>query len=351
MGSEVAGGGRGTRRRALLVGGLVLVLLVAGVVGAVVVGDRNRDAPVAAVRAYVEAIARGDAAAAHAAVDPTTFADGVDPALAGAALASARTRIVVERVSLEHDADLAEDVVEVRVDYALASSRRSAVLRAQRADTGLVDTWRVLDAMLVPVRVQTNETAFDTATLSGVVVPVGGPHFQGFPERRFFVYPGVYELRGVESRYLRAQPRAITVDRAGSGERPANTDATLTSAAIDYRATPELTSTVATRLAEHITACFADAPEAPRGCPPDVYAYADRGLRLLRQPDLRSIAHYQVDHRADGDVEPSLRLRAENGSLAYTGHDGRERRQSFYAYGRIVVTPEDGLTITFTSEL
>ncbi|MGX7826643.1 hypothetical protein ACTG9Q_16275 [Actinokineospora sp. 24-640] len=351
MGSGSTEGGRGNRRGLALIGALVLVLLlVVGVAAVVVVGNRNRDAPLAAVRAYVEAIARGDAAAAHAAVDPATYADGVDPALAGAALASAQARVVIERVSLEHDADLAEDIVEVRVDYALASSRHSAVLRAQRADTGLVDTWRVLDPLLVAMRVQTNEPAFDTATLGGVVVPVSGPRPQGFPERRFFVYPGVYELRGLESRYLRAAQKTVTVNRIGSGERPADT-ANLTDAVVSYQATPELTSTVATRLAEHITACFADAPKAPPGCPPDVYAYADEGVRLLRQPDLRSIAHYQVDYRADGDIEPSLRLRAENGRLAHTGHDGGERRQSFYAYGRVVVTPEDGLSITFTSEL
>ena len=336
-------------RRAVVSAVVVVVLLVGGVVGTVLVTNRNQDAPVAVVREYVDAIARGDATAANAAVDPRTFAEGVDLALLSDKV-SAKERITVEDVSLEPDAKLGADVVEVRVEYALGNTDSSVVLRVQRAGTtaGVLDDWRVIDPLLVPVRLETNVPTLDTASLGGVPVPVGGPSDNGFPQRPFFVYPAVYDLRADESRYLDGEPKPVVATSLELGERPMYSDDQTVRAAVPYQATPDLTSMITTQLADHVTACFAG---KQTGCPLQVVGYEPGSLRLDRQPTLESLTSYQVEYQADGSTEPMLAFRAENGRLTYFDEEGDEHSDGFRITGRVVVTPEDEVTITFTDDL
>jgi hypothetical protein len=350
---EAAPGVPRRSRRAVAAAIALTVLLVAGIVVGTVAVNHNADAPLAAVRAYVDAIARGDAAAANAAVDPRHFADGVDRALlTDDVLGSAAQRIVVRQVDLNFDADIAADVVKVDVTYDLGNTQTSVVLRAKRAGTtaGLLHDWRVIDPLLVPVRVETNEARLDTASLGGATVPVSGPVRDGFPERHFFVYPAIYELRGHESRYLTAAPNPVVATGRDFEERPADTDTQTAEAQLSYRATPELVKTVTGRLATYVADCVARAPDVPPNCPYFLDAYADfaTNIRLHRQPTLDSIQSYQVDYRPDGTTKPSLRFAAGSGSFSYVGSDGEDRNQEFSASGRIVVTPDDDLTVTFT---
>ncbi len=353
-GDDTAAPGAPRRSRRAVVAALALtVLLVAGIVVGTVVVNHNADAPLAAVREYVDAIARGDAAAANAAVDPRHFAEGVDPALlTDEVLGSASRRIVVREVDLRFDADIAADVVEVDVTYDLGDTQTSVVLRAKRAGTtaGLLHDWRVIDPLLVPVRVETNEARLDTASLGGATVPVSGPVRDGFPDRRFFVYPATYEVRGHESRYLTATPNQVVATGKDFEERPADTDTQTAEAQLSYRATPELTSAVTSRLATYVTDCVARASNMPSNCPYFLKASADfaTNIRLRRQPTLDSIQSYQVDYGPEGTTKPSLRFAANSGSFSYVSSEGENRNQEFSANGRIVVTPDDDLTVTFT---
>jgi hypothetical protein len=342
-------------RRARISALVLAVLLVAGVTGGILVTNHNSDAPVAVVRAYVEAIARGDAATANRLVDPRRYGDGVDPALlTDKVLRSAKQRITVGEVKLAYDADLSGDAVDVQVEYALgAKFRASMLLRVERAGTtaGVLHDWRVIDPLLVPVRVETSEPRLDTASLGAATIPVGGPSVNGWPERPVFVYPGVYELRGHESRYLTAEPDTLVATNQSYGERPADVDRQQVRGALQYQATPKLTAIVADRLTDYVTACVAAAPKVPRDCPGRIRAYADfaTDLKLDRRPDIESIQSYQVDYRTERD-EPSLRMLAENGRFSYR-YEGERDDEGFLAYARIVVTPRDDLTITFDSVL
>jgi len=294
----------------------------------------------------------GDAVAANAAADPTSFAEGVDPALlTGEMLASAEQRITVADVALEYDADLSADIVEVRVTYEVGSSGGKVVLRAQRAGTTafLFDDWEVIDPLLVPVRITSNQPDFDTGSFGSATVPVVGDDLDESPEHRVFVYPAAYELHGVES--LMAGPETVVASGTTYSARPANTAEQTVEASLLYAATPELRSTAAARLADHMDACFAPGPDVPKGCPRQLYAGDETDSRLVEQPSVEFIGNYQVEHTPEDSVEPHLRLEAKHGRLAYRDSDGDERTEQFYAYGQVVIGPGEQLTITFTTDL
>lgn len=328
------------RNRLVLAGGLALLaLLVAGFVVAAVVHDRNEDAPVRAVRAYVDAIARGDARAANGMVDPA-----VDRALlTDDVLRSAEERMTVDEVALEFGEDVAADVVEVRVEYRVRERTSSALLRVQRAGAtaGVLHEWRVLDPLLVPVEVQTLEPRLDTARLGGATIPVGGPTLGGFPQHRVHAYPGAYELRGIESRYLAAERKTVDVAHLGSTERPLAAEPLRVE--LSYPPTAELTAAVDARLAEHLAACFAGTPQLPAGCPLDAYAYRERGPRLEGTPRT-TLRYYQVEHVPGSPPEPALGFTAEG---FFRADDGGHR--SYLVGGRVLVSPADEVTVTFTS--
>jgi hypothetical protein len=344
-----------SRRRWWILAVVVVVLAAAAITGAVVVSGRNEDAPVEAVRAYVDAIARGDARAANALVDPKSFGTGVDPALlTDELLRSAKQRITVDDVAVDFSSDLDADVIEVDVDYFLAGRQFSVTLRAKRAGTtaGLLHEWRVIDPLLVPVLAQTNEPRLETARFGAGTVPVSGTEYGGFPQRRFFVYPGVYELGGHPSRYLSAPPKDVVAANLDYGARPADSADYDVTGVVYYQATTELKDTLTDRMVDHAAACVAAVPKAPANCPYTILSSADlvTSMRVDRQPAVGSIQTYQVDY--DGErTEPSLRMMSVPGTFAYTDIDGAKGTELFTVYARIVVTPDDELTITFTMEL
>jgi hypothetical protein len=335
---------RPTRR--FRIAALVLaVLLVAGITGGVIVMSHNESAPLDAVRAYVDAIARGDASGANAMVDPERLKQDVDPALlTDKVLGSAEERITIKDVHLDTDADPAADIVEVQVNYTLGEYEETVTLRAERtvATLGVLDNWRVIDPLLVPVQLDTNLPSFDTASLGGTAtVPVGGEVDAGWPERRFFIYPGVYDLSGQKSRYLTTQAEDVVT----------HTDLSLRPPTVHYEVTPELVNEVLKRLTKHLNACVAAMPKVPGDCPRVLDAYADfaTGVKLDGAPTVDYIGANQVEHGSDGKTEPPLQFSA-GGYFSYSNEEGEWTRDRFNANGQIAVTPDDDLTVTFAQE-
>lgn len=335
-------------RRAKITALVLAVLVVVGVTGGIVVVNHNADAPVAVVREYVEAIARGDATTANRLSDPRGFGKGVDPALlTDEVLRSAKQRIKVEKVDL-YKGDLSSDVVEVQVEYSLGERYGATViLRAQRSGTtaGVFHEWRVIDPLLTLVQVEVSEPLLDTASLGAATVPAGG-RGGDWPARRAYVYPGVYELRGHESRYLTTRPQTVVAVHDGYDQRPSDAEEAARGSLV-YQATPELTGIVADRLAKYVTACAAAAPKVPANCPEPLLLRADYAsdIRVAHQPRIESIQSYQTE-----PGEPSLRMIANSGSFSYRSA-GRLEFEDFRAYAWITVTPADDLTITFTVRL
>jgi hypothetical protein len=333
------------------IGALVLaVLLVVGVTVGFIVTNLNRDAPLAEVRAYVDAIARGDASAANAMVDPARPGSGVDTALlTDEVMRSAKQRITVEDVRLSPGADPSADTVEVLVQYALVSEQPfTATLRAQRAGSaaGVLERWRVIDPLLVPAVIETNVPSLGTASLGPATVPTSGITADGWPERRLFVYPAVYEVRGHKSRYLASNALtmpAIGHQWSGTVARP------VFRTTLHYEATRELVDAVNTRIPGYVTACFAALPRTPRDCPRRLTLWSQNftGIRLERQPRVEEIEVY--DRLYDEATKPSLLFSPDNGAFSYIA-DGKRQRTYLHADGWILVSPDDHLTITFTSQ-
>ncbi|HWM01450.1 MAG TPA: hypothetical protein VNP92_03850 [Actinophytocola sp.] len=352
-----------TRRRTwiLAIAGLVVVVLV--VTGVIVVSMRNDDAPTDAVREYLDAIARGDGPTANALVDPRSFAKDVDPKLLTDALRSAKKRITVEEVNVAKGADLNADMVGVEVAYRLnhrmrggLGARGAATLRVKRAGTtaGVLDEWQVIDPLLVPFIVENNQAWLRPASLDGTPVPVSGPALDGWPERRFYVYPGVYELHGHKSRYLKATPQTVVAESAPSyDERPHDGKPPAEELYLRYEASAELTSTVADRLTDHVTACFAAVPKVPDNCPGDLskrLSYVT-DIRLTQQPDPPTFDRNALEYYTDDELESSWSFQADNGSFSFIDEDfpedDEQRTESLTTYGSIDITPDDDLTVTF----
>jgi hypothetical protein len=162
----------------------------------------------------------------------------------------------------------------------------------------------------------------------------------------------VYELGGHPSRYLSAPPQDVVAMNLDYGARPADADGYDVTEVVYYRATTELKDILDDRMADHAAACVAAVPKAPANCPYTILSSADlvTSMRLDRQPVVGSIQTYQVDYEGER-TEPSLRMISREGLFAYTDIDGARGTEVFIVYARIVVTPDDELSITFTMEL
>ena len=229
--------------------------------------------------------------------------------------------------------------------------RATATLRVKRAGTtaGVLDEWQVIDPLLVPVIVENNQAWLRPASLDGTPVPVSGPSIDGWPKRRFYVYPGVYELRGHKSRYLTATPETVVAVAHGYDEHPPAGDdeqlvgvrwlrCTTRGAASSPRSSPTGSPTTSPRAS----------PPCPRCCPtvPGTRG-SRRTLQLTRQPDQPTFARDYLENLTDDELESTWNFWADNGSYSYIDEDGERQTRSFTAHGSIVLTPDDDLTVIF----
>lgn len=327
-----------SRKVALIAGGCAVALLVAS---AIVIGQVNGSrGPARAVREYVDLIARGDATAANALVDP-----GPGRAfLSDEVLASASQRISVTEV-YGHDSTVEPgETAEATVRYELAGRSYAADLRVKREPNsfGGLEQWRVIDPLVVPVVVQTNVPTLDSGSLGAARIPASGPKYNGFPQQRFLMYPGSYQLTGVTSKYVRALPHAVSVAHGGSMET--------NPAAISYQYEQELFRLVTAKITELLARCFGTGNAPPADCPRDLRTYSEGGtdFRLDRVPAIERLQAYQTEHKADATTEPAIRFATHQGRFSFT--DGGTRTRDFRLYGSVGISRDDAVTITFEDE-
>jgi len=329
------------RRRSWLILSLVVVALAGWSVGGTMVTRHNKDAPLEPVREYLDAIARGDATTANAMVDPSGFAEDVDlDLLTDKVLGAATQRIVVDDVRLAYGVDLDADVVPVQITYTVADQQGRAELRVERVGStaGLLDEWRVMDPLLVPAGAQSLIPALDRTPVGDTVFPVGGYASDGWPERRFFVYPAAYELTGVKSRYAQAKPTTL-VAVPGYENKSAKT-------LIHYELTKELKTELDRQMTNQVNACFAALPNLPSGCPAELYPYAEQAPRLVRPPSSHVfIGRVEYDKREE---RTSVNYTARSGLFALTGDDDGNTKL-FSLQVRVAINADGQLTVTFPS--
>lgn len=316
-------GRRGRPRIAVLV--VVAALLVAGGVWLLWPGTNGA---VEVVRAHVEAVARGDGRAAMASLADDALPRKSDPEQPVRLLAAARERIVVDGVELAPGEDPDMPVLDVLVRYTLDGTRTEALLTAHEEPEG----WRIVEPLLVPVRVTTNYVHFPTAVLGGESVEI---------DEQVLAYPGVYDLVGVESPYLRPETdRAVVTRPSELGVSSAHGSVGIP---LDYVVTAELTPVVSGQVDQLLAGCFDPRGDYPTGCPDRVSRRWGDEPRMIRKPDDIRLEFTWFGHIPSGQ----LHVTAANGLFEYTVGDRTRIKDDFAVQGTVVVTPSGQVEIQF----
>lgn len=362
---------RRRRRGIFWLAGLV-VLAGAAVAGWLILQDRadehNAAAPVEAVRTYVDAIARGDATTANDLVDPSTFADDVDPALlTDKMLDSADERITILDVARgdASSGDESSETVEVVVTFRIMAEKLSGdpdsrdlprgpvddsvTLRATRTDSDLFgfETWEVRDPFLVPVTIMAGGAPAETGTFGSESVPLNDLRARKEPQR-VFVYPALYPLRGPEvSQHLEQWPGRQFLE-AFDGARPA-ADSEPTPAALIYTTTDKLRDMVSAKVAEHVQTCLTASPFPP-DCPTPLESSDSTTVRVTEAPTVGDILQDTTKPYAKG--KPIVFGFVANGKVSLTNLAFPEGLDlPLILVGQVTIKTDDTVAITFSEEL
>ncbi len=339
------------RRRSVFVAASAAVLLVVAGCTAIVVINGSRTAE-QAVRDYVTLIAEGDGAAANALVDPRGHDDGnggnVDPARLAKGLRSATAHITIEKITDAVSVPEKADTVSVDVYYSLSGGHGSATLRVRRESGafGVLDQWRVVDPLLVPVSFRTGVPTLDTARLGAARVPVAGPKLGGYPQRTVLLYPAQYRVRGQQSKYLDAPSERVTVASMGEPSHPLRPQVT-------YRPSPKLRRLVLDRTKQHVRRCVSAGAAMASNCPEKLQIWSDfaTNIEVTGSPRLETLTVRQTNYHADGTTEPALYFRTESLRLTYTTSAGQTDSEGMRVVGHVSVASDGSVDVTFVSSL
>jgi hypothetical protein len=327
---------RRQRPIALIVGAL---LLVVGLVWHL--EDDDLDGAEDAVRAYVEHIANGDAAAANATVDPRRFEEIDSALLTDGVLGAARERIEVTEVAVGPDEDVLNDrTVRVQVRYRLAGKAHSAVVVAERDKgfLGLGRQWRVVTPLIVGVSLAANRSGVGPARIGSGEVPLE------ITPSSFQVYPGTYLITADPKRYFTAED--LTVPLAVDSELELPQDGLLQAVVPEYLPSDRLRADAGKIALDQLDACLADSPKVTE----DECAYPTKsdatGVRLTGKPVV-SIDDFEFpDHREPSDVTDPIQVVAEF-PVAYTDYEGVRRTETRHLHGMIHISAGQTLRVDF----
>ncbi|MCS5497843.1 hypothetical protein NY547_11405 [Cnuibacter physcomitrellae] len=373
---------RWSRRRIVLtsvIGGILLLVAAAWIVYSAI---RITVEPEDTVREYLDLLASGDAAAASTTVDPTSYTaydeysgEGLDtPVVTSGAPVTSADDIVLDAATIEAAAagssghlvvgDLRADDdgyhlavgdrLDVDVEYTVADVDSRATLRVER----LPDTWygfpqwRVVDPLLVPMRLETNLPELGAASIGSAPIDVSGPRLDGAPQRATLLYPGVYTIQPAASEFVVADDQEVTVAEGNVVGSSSDELGEVVDSAVVYTATDALEARVSSEAEAFVTACFASLPEVGPECPTSLRLRADfaQDIAISDLPILEGITTYSVDYAGGAPTEPPLRATFTPGRFTYTA-DGLPDTTRFSLYAWISPTSYDDVAIEFRSGL
>ena len=234
--------------RSLIAGGAVVLVVIAGVVTTSVL-RANVWGPAPTVRSYVDAIARGDAAAAERLSEVPADASMLDATV----LKSAEDRpedVRVGRVTTSGDTALAT------VSFTQGGKNRSGQVTLRRTGTAFVvkDEWRVTQPLAATVSVTAS------SALEGAPVTVGGKKVGEIEDGQFrsLAYPGKYAVQVGGSKYFTGGTKSVSVGSSSS------------SSYVDFepKATEQLTKDAEQYVTDLIESCAEKTDvDALSGCP------------------------------------------------------------------------------------
>ena len=197
------------RIKRIVVGAVALVAVV--IVGTIALTVANwTRTPEAKVRQYLDLLADGKASAATAMVDPGLPNDQRG-FLSDEVMASSSARIEVEDVTVDDAEHSKERVVTATMRLDGERFTRSFRVSAAKNTFGLLKNWKIQDAMVSRVDVQTdNVSAF---SIGGEKLSIAT--LKEASSSSIVLYPGVYTFTPEEmGEYIDAAPKTISVKAA-----------------------------------------------------------------------------------------------------------------------------------------
>lgn len=305
-------------RKGALIGGIVAgSVVVALIAGSIVVGAVNgANSPEAAARAYLEAIASGDAERANELVDPN-IPTGDRALLTNATMAGATELISDVKVTSEptSGSSTSSDTRYVSVSYRLGGVEQTGTLEVRRGEnTALVfESWDVVTPILVPIEVVTAQPTSVTVGGGTVDVEAGNEGYQGDVSAtgtpNVYVYPATYPIVGTDNEFFTYEPESV--------------EATLTGieyGSLDVELVSEPTEALQDALQEAVDAaldeCAASTKSSPDGCPFAAYIWTGN-------PVTWSITAYPTI-----EITSSASFRADDLSFGYSYTTSGSRTQT-----------------------
>ena len=196
--------------------------------------------------------------------------------------------------------------------------------------------------LLASVVVETNEPRTSIARIGPATVPVSAPD----DLRAVPAYPAIYEVRGIESRYLAAEPAEVSA-------RPdlPSREQEFSRSRLEYTTTEALRAELDTRIAEHLTTCLS-AADVEDDCPYFVLIAASVGARpVVVQPPALDDEQDHVGLIGDGLLDqpssvPVAGFEAVGGPATYAYY-GTQRQDTARVKGIVFIGANDVLTVTF----
>lgn len=242
-------------KRALVATGIAAgAIAVLGIAGAVAVSAVNAGrGPEAAVEQYVGLIAEGRAEAATALVDPD-IANAERGFLVDTVLGAATERIS----DVEVEVSVVGDTGYADVAYRLDGVEQSATLDVERQDNEwlVLESWRVASPLVSEVAVVASGGAVE---IGGIEVPL-----DEYGYGTAVVYPGVYEVSPVATRFFEADP--VTAVSAGPLSFGTPVD-------VAFEPTAALQEEIDAQMTAYVDGCAQQTVGDPEGCPFAVYVY------------------------------------------------------------------------------
>lgn len=312
---ELTPASKESKKKAKAVGFSVLALAVIAGLGFGAIAYLNgQRKPEAEVEAYLALLADGQAGKASEMVDP-----GIDNAsrvlLSDDVLGSAKQRLELIDV-IEESKE--KDSARVRAVYSINGERHERTFTVDAGDKefGLLDTWVLNEALIVPVEIASDRSAEvnvgkATVTLAESEGYYGdGGSFAG----SFYAYPGIYEVSAPGNEYLKSEPQELRVDHPDSQPVQATLVTTTTG---------KLDELILAEVKKFATACVTVPTNLNDGCP-----------STLQSKDLASFS--VVSHADSVDIDESGRFNTSEtvfkykfNDTEYSDYDEEELSRSF----------------------
>lgn len=304
-----------SKKKAKAVGFSVLALAVIAGLGFGAIAYLNgQRKPEAEVEAYLALLADGQAGKASEMVDP-----GIDNAsrvlLSDDVLGSAKQRLELIDV-IEESKE--KDSARVRAVYSINGERHERTFTVDSGDKefGLLDTWVLNEALIVPVEIASDRSAEVTVGKATVTLAESEGYYGdgGSFAGSFYAYPGIYEVSAPGNEYLKSEPQELRVTHPDS--QPVQ-------AALVTTTTGKLDELILAEVKKFATACVTVPTNLNDGCP-----------STLQSKDLASFS--VISHADSVDIAESGRFNTSEtvfkykfNDTEYSDYDEEELSRSF----------------------